>query len=303
MKKILYLLILLSAFSCTSDQSAGKSSEKTVDNSLVRIETSIIDEMSEGNTLQKTVAYKILENRKLQVLMYIPGDLKPGEKRPSVTIFHSGGWFSGDYKNMKPYAQEFVDRGYITFSVQYRLARTDKLITIEECVKDAKSFLKWLYINEEALQLDREKIIFSGFSAGGHLAAATLFIDEFNDEAGLEDIKPNGLILFSSALNLDLDDWAKGLIREDQDIIALSPSHRIKPTEAPTLILHGEQDEIASIDSIYDFQEEMEKAGNICELKTYDVNHGDLYKNKEIFQDSISESEQFLIRHGFNWQE
>ncbi|MDC7222649.1 MAG: alpha/beta hydrolase [Spirochaetales bacterium] len=297
------LLILLSLFGCSSDQSERDDKGSTRENSLIKLEKDIIDEMNEGRTLEKTVAYKILENRKLEVLMYIPGDLKPGEKRPSVSIFHSGGWFSGDYKNMAPYAREFVNRGYITFSVQYRLARTDKLITIEECVKDARSFLKWLYINEEPLQLDREKIIFSGFSAGGHLAAASLFIDEFNDEAGLEEIKPNGLILFSSALNLDLDDWAKGLIREDQDIKALSPSHRISQVDAPVLILHGEQDEIASLESITDFHDLMIAEGNQCELKVYGVNHGDLYKNKQVFQETISESEQFLIRYGFNWQE
>lgn len=290
MKKVINLIIILSLFSCLTDNPEEVKSDST----LTKLENNIVENIPNGKPLQKTQVYKILENRMLKVLMHIPVDVKAGEKRTAITLFHGGGWFLGDYsKHMRSYFNDFADLGYITFSVQYRLAKTDKTVTIEECVEDAKDFLKWLHLNAEVLNIDKEKIIFSGLSAGGHLAAATLFSDE---------LQPNGVILYSSALDLDADDWAKGLIRDDQDIISLSPYHIMKSVDAPVLILHGEKDEIAKIDTIQNFQNKMEDLGNKSELTIYDATHEDLYKNSTVYNETILAAKEFLDRYNFTPQ-
>ena len=50
-----------------------------------------------------------------------------------------------------------------------------------ESIADAKSAIRWIRENAEELGVDPDRIVASGYSAGGHLAMCTAMIDKFDE--------------------------------------------------------------------------------------------------------------------------
>ena len=61
----------------------------------------------------------------------------------------------------------------IAVSVDYRLRHRDQVKVPLECVKDAKSAIRYLRANAKKLKIDPSRVVAKGDSAGGQLAAAT----------------------------------------------------------------------------------------------------------------------------------
>jgi len=101
-------------------------------------------------------------------LLYAPKDARA--PRPAVLHIHGGGYVIGAPEMSADgnlgYAERF---GAVVLSVDYRLAPGAKH---PGPVEDCYAALAWLHAQAEALNLDRARIIVSGESAGGGLAAA-----------------------------------------------------------------------------------------------------------------------------------
>lgn len=90
------------------------------------------------------------------------------EKRPAIVIIHGGGWRSGNRTQHHPLAQHLAVRGYVSFTVSYRLSTQDQY---PAAIHDLKKVLRWVVQNANKYQIDTAKIAVLGFSAGGELAA------------------------------------------------------------------------------------------------------------------------------------
>ena len=98
---------------------------------------------------------------------FYPAD-KSAEKRPAIVIIHGGGWRSGNRAQHHPLAQHLAARGYVCFTVSYRLSTQDQY---PAAIHDLKKVLRWVVQNANKYQIDTAKIAVLGFSAGGELAA------------------------------------------------------------------------------------------------------------------------------------
>ena len=125
-----------------------------------------------------------------------------------MVFFFGGGWINGNVKQFEPHAQYFSKRGIVCFLADYRVASRNHTTPFES-LKDAKSAIRFIRQNAQRFHLDTAKIIASGGSVGGQLAAACALITKYN-EAG-EDLsiscKPNALVLFKTRL-LTMDQQA-----------------------------------------------------------------------------------------------
>ena len=67
----------------------------------------------------------------------------------------------------------------------------------DTCLKDAVSAMRWVRKNATMLGIDPERIVSSGGSAGGYLAAAVATIDDFHSEGDDLSVspKPNAMVL------------------------------------------------------------------------------------------------------------
>lgn len=88
--------------------------------------------------------------------------------KTAIIIIHGGGWRSGHRSQHHPLAQQLANRGYVCFTPEYRLS-TEALFP--SAIYDLKAAIRWVRANAETYNIDPEKIVVSGFSAGGELAA------------------------------------------------------------------------------------------------------------------------------------
>ena len=131
--------------------------------------------------------------------------------RPCVIYIHGGGWCTGSAaheQNACRYLAEQADA--LTINVEYRLAPENQW---PKGFDDCWDAVCYAYNNAEALSIDRDRIVVSGDSAGGNLAALCSHRDR-NENTGM--IK--GQVLYYAAVAVgsayeiegyegDLDDY------------------------------------------------------------------------------------------------
>lgn len=93
---------------------------------------------------------------------------KNNGKLPVIIDVHGGGWMYGDKELNKIYCEYMAARGFIVFNMSYRLVPE---VFVGEQIKDVQAALKWIKENLHRFPCDSSKIMLTGDSAGGMLAA------------------------------------------------------------------------------------------------------------------------------------
>ena len=193
--------------------------------------------------------YKKTPEGELTLHGFFPADWKATDKRPVIVFFFGGGWKSGAFTQFVPQAEYFASRGIVAISADYRIESKHKTKP-DAAVEDAKSAIRWVRANAAKLGIDPDKVIGSGGSAGGHLAAATALVEKFDaaDDPKVS-CKPNALVLFNPVLNLT---GAK-ITGRDGSIIAeaISPMLFLKKDAPPCAIFFGTDDKFLEMGKEY----------------------------------------------------
>jgi len=123
----------------------------------------------------------------------------PGKVAPKRDEIHlTGNIDISQFNTIAPY---LARRGMIVVTPEYRTGRMGA--QPKTCLEDAKSAMRYVYANADALGIDAKMIAAGGRSAGGHLAAATAFSQGFN-AAGDDPIvscKLAALVLFNPVID------------------------------------------------------------------------------------------------------
>lgn len=198
--------------------------------------------------------------------IYYPYDVTDSPK-PVFMFIHGGGFFFGDKENRLQQAltEDFVKRGYVVVSIDYRLGSTifgvksvEKLIY--SGVQDARAALRYITHNSEELGIDPNQIYIGGSSAGAIISLYTAYMDD--DEVfksaerkhirkELGDINSSGnnlkdrykiagvISMWGAVVDLDIIDW--------------------RNADIPLLLFHGTADNIVPIDSGLPYQQEVDR--------------------------------------------
>ncbi|WP_240489746.1 alpha/beta hydrolase [Actinomadura atramentaria] len=95
----------------------------------------------------------------------------PGEKpRPAVLLLHGGYWLEGDKSGWTYFARRLTDEGFAVFASDYRLAGTGADAVWPAQRDDALSALEFVKKNAGRWNVDPDRIVVVGSSAGGMLA-------------------------------------------------------------------------------------------------------------------------------------
>jgi acetyl esterase/lipase len=223
-------------------------------------------------------------------------------KSPAIVFFFGGGWSTGDPEQFYPQCKYFASRGMVAMSAEYRV-KSRHGVTPFECVKDAKSAIRWIRANADKLDVNTNKIVAGGGSAGGHLAACTAMIKDLenkNEDLSISS-KPNALVLFNPVLGTTKDGIGANKINER--IQKIHPMNHIKKGLPPFIIFHGEEDSTVPIETIEAFHKLMLEKKNICEfIRFKKMGHGFFNygrnKNKP-YDQTIEDTDNFLSKHGF----
>lgn len=249
---------------------------------------------------QLQILYKQIDTTKLLMSIYHPEPIEPAKKYPAMVFFFGGGWTSGSIQQFEPHAKYFSQRGMVCILVDYRVKNRQQT-TPFEALKDAKSAIRFIRENAAIMGVDPSKIIAAGGSAGGHLAAATALIDDYNENSDKLTIScvPNALVLFNPVI--DNGPGGYGFERIGAAYKNFSPLHNIKTGVPPTIVFLGTNDNLIPIETAKYYQKAMEKVKSRSELYIYEgQEHGFFnYKNFEYYKKTIAETDSFLQSLGY----
>ncbi|WP_294407620.1 alpha/beta hydrolase [uncultured Ruminococcus sp.] len=171
------------------------------------------------------------------------------KKHRAMIICPGGGYDYCSEREAEPIAFRFIAYGISCFVLRYtcqRMFPTDAL----ECA----AAIKYVRDNAEKFDIDPDKIIVAGFSAGGHLAAtvSNLWQSEILTKplgCKPEDIKVNGSLLSYAVLTSDPEYTHEGsilnLIGEKRDPELrkfLAMEDRVSESTPPTFLWHCADD-------------------------------------------------------------
>ena len=124
------------------------------------------------------VDFKITPQDTLRLHLFLPAE--SDAPRSAIVFFFGGGWVNGDPSQFFEHCKYFASRGMVAFAAEYRVASRHGT-TPFQCVEDGKSAVRWIRQHAAEYNIDPNKIVASGGSAGGHVAACTAVIEDFDD--------------------------------------------------------------------------------------------------------------------------
>jgi len=231
--------------------------------------------------------------------------LAPKDKGPAPIVIniHGGGWNHGTKESQTGFST-FFKAGFAVANIEYRLTPQ---ATAPAAVEDARCALAYIVKNAAALNVDVNKIVIMGGSAGGHLALmAGLLANDHRFDGnckGVENIKVAAII--DKYGITDVNDWAYGpritsksatrwlgdKAKDAEFVKSVSPINYVNKNNPPVFIVHGDADPVVPYQQSVDLHKKLQEAGVKTQFVTIPGGlHGNFPqdKNSELNKSIIS---------------
>ncbi len=225
---------------------------------------------------------------RLGIDVYRPtADKYPGV-RPGILFFFGGGFRVGTRLSFRDQAEACARQGYVAFSAEYRISlRYD--VNAGDSMRDGAA--AWMFLRENAgkWHLDPGRIVLSGGSAGGMVAAMC---------GPISGKDPAGLALFNPVILDDEDPKSQvsRLVSKEIGGVAVFNTKSVQPG-IPVLVMHGEEDQVVPISSIRRYAEYANAHSGNVKLVAYPRARHSFYfsnLNRAFFYLTMGELLQFL---------
>ncbi len=206
---------------------------------------------------------------------------------PTVIFIHGGGWVQGTKEaSMLQGVLPYIAMGYSVVNVEYRLANVS---LAPAAIEDCRCALRWVVAHAKDYNVDTDRIIVAGASAGGHLALTTGMVPT---SAGFDrfcqlpaEPKVAAIVdLFGITDIADLLDgpnkkpfpenwpytvqWLGNQPNRAEIARAASPLAYVRPGLPPIISIHGDADPTVPYNHSVRLQDALQKAGVAHELVT-----------------------------------
>lgn len=158
----------------------------------------------------------------LRLDLYAPVVSNNAPRRAIVWI-HGGGFREGSKEGMAIYAEDSAARGYVSVSINYRLAKRITGAEILAAQHDAQAAVRWLRRNAKRLGVNPNRVYVGGVSAGAVTALRVAYDARSPGRSG----NPGYSSRVASAIAISGAVYDASLIRSDG---------------APVMYLHGRRD-------------------------------------------------------------
>lgn len=110
-------------------------------------------QLPKGVVEKKNIVYTAYGTRKLHLDVFIP-EGGPGATYPGVLVIHGGGWVSGNRSMLVPMAEQLASHGFVTVTVEYRLAPE---ALFPAGVYDLKATIRWMRADGPRYRIDTSR--------------------------------------------------------------------------------------------------------------------------------------------------
>lgn len=213
----------------------------------------------------------------LTVYLRTPLACAPDRKRPAVLICPGGAYLRVSDREAEPVAMQYLSMGYHAMVLDYSVSPN----TFPTALLELAASIALIREHASRWAVDTDKIIVSGFSAGGHLACSLGVFwnqDFVSVPLGLtaEQIRPNGLILCYPVISSGPDchrDSFKHLLAENSDDDrarkAVSLELHVGPHVPKTFLWHTWTDQSVPVENSILLAQAYAKAGVNLEMHLY----------------------------------
>ncbi len=224
------------------------------------------------------VTYLTASNQDNKVDLYLPrGTDSP---TPVLVYIHGGGWVGGSKESSVLRLIPWMEMGWAVVNVQYRLGEVS---LAPAAVEDCLCALRWIIRNASNYNIDPERIVVTGNSAGGHLALTTGMVPA---SAGLDRQCPGSETLSVAAIInwygiTDVGDlldgpntksyaveWMGSIPNRFEIAERVSPLTYVRSGLPPILTIHGDADPTVPYQHGVQLHEELSKVGVSNQLHT-----------------------------------
>jgi acetyl esterase/lipase len=190
----------------------------------------------------------------------------------------SGGWYSrwAPPEQTSGMFRPLLDKGFTVFAVRH--GSSPKFV-VPEVVEDVRRSIRFVRLNAERFGVDPDRLGVCGGSAGGHLSLVLATLGDDGDPTAKDEILRTGSRVAAVVAYFPPTDL-RPYVKEDSPRRQQFPALQFDPTEAPgispllhvtrdvppTLLIHGDKDELVPIWHSQKFQEALREKGVECEL-------------------------------------
>lgn len=196
-------------------------------------------------TVKRDVTYRTVDGEQLGLDVYQPA--KKGKDRPAVVVVHGGGWTQGDKALFAQQSSQLAQRGFVAFSVNYRLAPAHPY---PAAVEDVEAAVAWVRKHAKAYGVDPKRVGALGGSAGGHLVGMLATDGEGSLESGhrvaavVSWSGPMDLVALGAAASTNAGSSIRAFLGCLPDACpdayaAASPVTHVDKTDSPMLIVNS----------------------------------------------------------------
>ena len=296
MKRLMALIPL--TFLCMAF--AGVAGAQTTDAERAAVLTSI------RYRVVPNVTYHIATGYEAKLDLYLPRG--PGI-HPTLIQIHGGGWVGGSKEHNSLRFLPYLEMGWAVVNVEYRLGRS---ALAPAAVEDCLCALRWIIRNAEQYNIDTDRLVVTGYSAGGHLSLTTGITPP---AAGLdrqcpgnEDLEVAAIINWFGITDVaDLLDgenmksyavgWMGSMPNRYDIAERVSPLTYVRSGLPPILTIHGDADPTVPYSHAIRLHEALDEAGVQNRLHTVPGGgHGNFSVPQ--YQEAYEVIRGFLKEHG-----
>lgn len=199
--------------------------------------------------------------------------LKDDKTHPVVILVHGGGWAAGDKKYLDYIAKKYAFAGFNAVAITYTLATPEPNTHWPTAEIDVKLALQWVKDNAKELNIDTNKIVVWGASAGGQLAlimATQPGVKVVVDLFGPSDFTDPAI----HNMMKDLDVFGKQTYQQNPELYKVaSPIFNITSSFPPTFIAHSIEDKVVPFsqsERLYDKLDDLKVKVSFFKYKGYE---------------------------------
>jgi acetyl esterase/lipase len=249
--------------------------------------------------LKSDINYGPGERQRLDV--YSP---KGATRAPVLIFVHGGGWYRGSKDEYQFLGDAFVEKGFVTVIISYRVAPQ---AVFPAFVQDVASSVRWVKDNIANLGGDPDRIYLMGQSSGAHTAALVALDPRYLREVGLERNAIRAFVGQAGPYDfrafLEQDEPTQKAMGPRENWPQTQPIHFVDGKQPPMFLQHGLKDDVVNIKNPDWLSSIIKEKGGEVEVKYYpEVDHPGIvgaisrvarFIDPKIFPDIIG----FLSKH------